>query len=439
MVTYGTTAIPSDQINVISGGTVSVSVAFDNSVGLIGGMDTDNGSATPGESVQVRSPSDAQSAFGDGSELHEAVSLAFQNGAGTVHALPVEETEVSAEVQSTQDGALDEAPIFDPRTNSEHEITVEDTTDGTLDVNLVDEPPDSAPSETDTVDIYPPTGEFYADSAPSGDYEFTYDHGDYSTTAFEPLIDESPRIVVGLTESESVTNDLATEVNSRAVNFDFMHVVTGAEVDISDVNNYANGVEERRISRIFPARGFTDDAETEEARTPAAVGGYLASLALGLSSTNDEIGGFTGLKNDLTGPTDAGTLSDENILPLLDYPPVTIAVDNTTATEEAFGRVYAMQIADEITELSHTIARNYVGDQNTEENRQSLRRSHVNAFLDAQNGTPRLLDDFTVSVSENPSDPNQVDVQIGIDIVDVMDTIDITITVGDIIRNEGAA
>lgn len=440
MVTYGTTAIPSDQINVLSGGTVAVSVAFENSIGLMGGMDTANGSATPGEVTRIRSPSDAQSKYGDGSELHEAAQLAFQQGAGTVYGLPVEETDVSAEVQSTQDGSLDNAPAFDPRVNEEHEITVTDTGAGSADVNLVDEPPTSAPSTSEQVDVYPPTGEYYADAAPDGDYEFTYSYGTYDSAAMTPLLDESPRIVAVLTESPDVTNTLATELNSRAVDFDFMHGVTGAPVNI-DASAYSDNIDERRISLVYPSRAYTDSAETNEERTTAAVGGYLASLALGLSSTNDAIGGFTALKNPLSGPTDAGQARDNGLLPLLDYggdEGIKIVQDMTTSTEPKFERVYAMQVTDEMTEVSHIISRNYVGDQNTEANRQALRRSHENAFIGAENDTPQLLDDFVVTVSENESDPNQVDVDIGIDVVDVMDTVSVTITVGNIVRNGGA-
>lgn len=441
MVTYGTTAIPSDQITVISGGTVSVSAAFENSIGLMGGMDTANGTATEGEVTRVSSPSDAQTKFGEDSELHEAAQLAFQQGAGTVWALPVTETSVTAEVQSSQSGSVDNAPTFDPRVNEEHAVTATDTGTGSADINLVDEPPTSAPSTTDQIDFYPPTGEYYADAAPDGDYEFTYDYGDYSSTEMDPLLDKSPRIVVVLTESESVTNTLATELNSRAVDFDFMHGVTGAQVSVTP-SSYSDGVDERRISMVYPSRAYTDDAETNEERTTAAVGGYLASLSLGLSSTNDGIGGFISLKNPLSGPSEAGTMRDAGVLPLLNYggdQGITVVQDMTTSTEPKFERVYAMQIIDEMTELSHLISREFVGEQNTEANRQSLRRSHTNAYIGARDGTPPLLDDFVVSVSQNDSDPNQVDVAIGLDVVDVMDTVSVTITVGNIIRNGGAS
>lgn len=444
MVTYGTTAIPSDQINVISGGTVAISAAFENTMVVVGGMDTGNGSATEGDVVQVTSPSDAQSKFGDGSELHEQAQLAFQNGVSELYMMPVEETSVSGETQSTQSGTLDNAPIFDPNVNDEHSISVADTsgTDPDTVVHYGSTPP--TPSETDTVNVNPVTGEYEADSAPDGDYEFTYDHGDYSASALAPAVDQSARIVVVCTENTSVINDLATEVNSNATDFDFMHSVAGAAPvpDPSSTSSYTSGyidtIDERRVSLVSPARAFTDDAETNQVRTVGAIGGYLASLALGLSSTGDSIGGFAALRADFT-PSQAGTLIDNQVMPLINYPPVEIVKDMTASTTQKFERVYGMQVVDEATEISHLISRTFVGEQNTQPNRDALDRSHRNAYIGMRDGSPKQLDDFTVNVEEDSSNANQANVTIGLDVVDIMDIIDVTITVGDIVRNEGAS
>jgi hypothetical protein len=355
-----------------------------------------------------------------------------------VYALPVTETVVADEAQASQSGTLDNPP-FDPRVNDEHTITVTDEGGGTLDVNLVDDAPESAPATADTVDVYPPTGEYYADSGPDGsEYQFSYTYGDYSADAMQPMLSESPRIIGLCSEREADATTLATGMNTRATAFDFMQAVSGAEINISDPSTYSHSLAQRRQSILYPARGFTDDAETNEVRTVGAVAGYLASLPLGLSSTQDAVGGFSGLKNDLSTELDAGDLIDANVMPLYDYPPTTIIKDMTTAGEAKFERVYANQIADEVTELSHEINRQYLGEQNRIGNRQALRRAHANAFLDLTTGSPRLLDGFTVSVTEAAGDDTEADVEIGIDIVDVMDTIDVSIVVGDIIRNEGA-
>lgn len=444
MVVYGTTVIPSDQIEVISGGTVAVSAAFERTIGLIGGMDTANGSATDGNVVSVSSPSDAQDKFGDGSELHRAARLAFNNGVAEMWALPVAETSVTGEAAGGTSGTLSNVPAFDPNVNTEHSITATDTGGTDPDVNIVYDDSVSTPSESDTVNVNPVTGEFEFDAAASGSYEFDYTYGDYSQTEMANLVDEEPRIVVALTESESVASDLAGELGSRAQNgFTFMHGMAGAMPEV-DPSSYSDGLDDRRLSVLSAARGFTDEARTEEVRTTAAVGGHLASLPLGESATNDGVEGLVGgLRNTSDGDalttSEAGTLIDAEVMPLIDYPPVTIVKDMTTSTDTRFERVHTMQIVDEVTELSHIVSRQFVGELNTDANRASLRQSHRNFMKEMRDDAPPLLDSFTVSVTENDSNANQVDVELGVDVVNVMDVIDVTITVGDIVQNGGAA
>lgn len=432
MVVYGTTAIPSDQIEVVEGGTVSVSLAFDNTVGLIGGMDTANGTAATGEVTQVSSPSDARDAFGQGSELHQATQNAFQNGAGIVYAFPVAETEVTGEDPSSgTSGQLANSPVMDPNIHDEHEIVDQNGND----VNVSYDVPSETVSGTEAY-VDPVTGEFKGDSGTT--YSLDYTHGDYSVDAVSALLDESPRIVNVLTESTSVVNGIVTDVNDRATDFDFMHIVAGAHPSV-DPSSYTDSMDERRVSLVYPSRGFVDDAETDQHRVTSSVSGYLAGINIGLSSTNDSIGGFTGLLNELAGPPEAGSLIDEQVMPLLDYPPITIAKDMTTSQTPKFERVYVMQIVDEMTEAVHTIAREFVGEQNTNSNRQTLRRSIENALIGASNASPPLLVDYTVSVSQDDADPNQTNVTIGLQPVPMMDTIDVQISVGDIVRNEGAS
>lgn len=442
--TYGTTSIPSDTHTVQAGGTVAVSAAFDRTVGVIGGMDTATGTATPGDVVTVVSPSDAQDKFGDGSELHEAIKLIYNNGASEVFALPVAETTTTESFAATASGVLANVPAMDPNIHDEHTITAQDTVAATtVTVNIDYATPPAAPTDADTMNLNPVTGEWAADE--SSDYDITYDYGDYSQTEMAELVAKSPRMVVVLTENESVVNNAVAEVNSAAVNYDFMHVVAGAApvpaagstptaTEASDyASNYTDGLDEERVSLIAPSRAFIDDAETDQHRTMSGIGGYLAALQLGLSSTNDSVGGYTGLRTDFS-VTDASNLIDSQVMPLLDYPPVTIVKDMDTSTTPKFERVYVMQIVDEVTELSHDISRVFIGEQNTVENQNQLDRSHRNMLGALETDSPPLLEDSTVSVTENASNPDQVDIELGLQVVGVMDTISVTLTVGDIVR-----
>lgn len=435
---YGTTVIPSGQITVLSGGTVQVALGEESSVSLIGGMDVPNGTATEGETVQVTSGSNAEELFGTNSELARQVDLAQQNGATPIYCTPVEETETTESISAGTSITLTDAPM-DPTVHPDEEITVTDTDTSTdLTVNIVYEDPVSSPSNADTANVNPITGEVVVDA--SGNYDVTYTHGDYDA-AITNAVAENARYPVPLTERASVINSALTEINAAASNFNFSRAVAGiipfADTDNPDTNNYTDSIDDQRAVLVGSPRGYLDEAETEEARTAGAVAAHIASLPIGISSTYDQIDGFTSLRTELT-PTEAGQLIDAQVTPLIrTQGSVTIAKDMTTSTDSVFERVYVCDIADELTEASHIVSQNYIGEQNTNQKRLNLARSHRNFLLDARDSTPTLLDAFTLNVSENQSNPNQVDVEIGLDVVNVMDTIDVTIRVGNVISFEG--
>jgi hypothetical protein len=83
------------------------------------------------------------------------------------------------------------------------------------------------------------------------------------------------------------------------------------------------------------------------------------------------------------------------------------------------------------------VSSQFIGNNfNTAESRRRLRRSYRNALLEIENASPPLLNAFAVNVSADATDDNQVDAEIGIDIVDVVDTVDVELAVGDVIVNQ---
>ena len=430
---YGATGIPSDSIEVRSGGTVAVSAAFETTLGLVGGMDTANGSATEGEVTTVESNADADNKFGQGSELAEQVSLAFQNGAGTIYAVPVSETSVTAESTNGQTFTTENVPVFDPNVNDEHSVTVTDTTDGDLATNIVYDSPPSTPTESDTVNFNPVTGEGEADAAATGSYEIAYDYGDY-TTAIEEIVKKVPRFVTVLSENTSVANDLLSELNSYDTDFDFMHGIVGATPEV-DSSTYTDSFDDRRLSVVAPSRGYTDAAETNMQRTMGAIGGKQSGKPLGDSTTYEGLGGFASLNTVYTN-SELSTLIDNQVLPLKQGGGIKVIKDMTTSQDTKFERIYASEIVDEATEISHLVAEDFIGDRNTDDNRLALRESHTSSYAEMQNDD--LLENYTVSVQKGAND-FEVVVDIGLDVIGIMDLIDVTITVGDVITNEGAA
>ena len=430
--TYGVTGdIPSHRATVRSGGTVSVGAAFDTTAGLVGGFDTSAGEATEGEIQTIQSSSEAQTAFGEESELATQAELALLNGAGTVYAVGVEETTVDDETV-TQSDVVENVPIFDPRVNTEHSVTVDD--DGSeVTVNYVDESPPSMPTDADTANLNPNTGEIEFDAAADVEYTITYDYGDYGS-AIVNLAEKMPRVLGVCSESVEVLNDALGEARNYATDFGFMHAMGGAMPQVS-ASDYDDTFDDRRLSVVAASRGFTDAAETEEVRTVGAIVGKQAGNELGDSTTFENVAGLTGLKTNYTN-SEISTLIDKQVLPLRSGGGgVKIIKDMTTSTDVRFERIYASEIVDEATEISHIISENFIGDPNTDDNRLLLRESHTSSYEEME--ADDLLEDYFVEVSKGAND-YEVELDIGLDVIGIMDIIDVTISVGDVVRNGGA-
>lgn len=429
--TYGTTTIPSDSVTVRSGGTVSIGAAFETTLGLVGGMDTANGNATTGDVITVESTSDAEQQFGENSELAKNVAAAYANGAGTIYAVGVAETQTTETFSTSSSGTLGNTPVFDPNVQPEHEITATDTVEAAeMTVSIVYGSP-SQPADANTINLNPVTGEWSADE--SSDYDIDYAYGDYGS-AITDVVKKVPRIVSVLTESTTVANSLLSELNTYDTDFDFMHGIVGAPPE-SSASSYTDSVDDRRLSIVAPSRAWLDEAETDQARTAGAVGGRASGKALGDSLTYETLLGFASLNTQYTN-SELGTLIDNQVMPLRQSGGISIVKDMTTSTDVRFERLYASEIIDEATEISHGISQQFVGDANTENNRTLLRESHTTSYNELREDG--LLEDFIVSVSKGAND-FEVDVDIGLDVIGIIDTVDVTITVGDVVQNGGAA
>jgi len=423
---YGTTGIPGQSAEVRSGGTVAISAAFERTVGLVGGMDTASGSATSGDVVTVESSADAADLFGEPSELKRQVDLAFANGAGTVYAAPVSETETTETFSSQSGGVLSNTPVLDPNVQPEHDITET----GGVAVNIVYGTP-STPTEADTINLNPVTGEFEADA--SGTYDITHSYGDYSSAITE-VVTKVPRIVGVCTEAPSLGNDVLTELNSLDVDFQFSHGIVGAGPEVVP-SSYTDAFDDRRMVRTAASRGYLDAAEQEEVRVVGAVAGRAAGKALGDSLTAETLQGIVSLRTSYTN-SEAADLIDQQVMPIQQRGGAYVVKDMTTSTDSRFERLYASEIVDEATEISHLVSEDFVSRRNTGENRSELESSHRSSYSEMVGDN--LLEAFFVDVRKGDND-FEVDVNIGLDVVGIIDTIDVTITVGDVVTNGGAA
>jgi hypothetical protein len=183
---------------------------------------------------------------------------------------------------------------------------------------------------------------------------------------------------------------------------------------------------------VAASRGYVGDTEV---RVLGATGSKEAGKPLGRSMTFNDLNQLEDLRTKYTN-SDLGKFIDKEVYPVRQSGGIQIVKDMTTSQDARFNRVYASEIVDEVTETSHLISQDFVGKPNTEAQRVSLAESHRSSFNELKNDN--LLDEYVLSVQEG-SNPDEVDVSIGIDVVDVIDLIDVTITVGSIIQNGGAS
>jgi len=439
MTTAGTTAIPSDQITVAAGSTVSIGTAFDATYALVGGMDTSNGAASSGSAEEVSNPTDAATLFGDDSELHRAAKLAFRHPLDTLYAVGLNENATTESFGATTAGTLSNVPLFDPNLHGNKTVTATDGASNDIDVQIVYDDPPQTPAESQTINLNPRTGDFEADS--QRDYDITYSYAGNYTAAIEAAADENARVTSVLTEFESDGSTLATELTDNASDFNFGHGFVGAPPRADGngpgayATGYSDGLDEKRLSVVAPPRGTTS-LDGNEARTIAEIGAWTAAQPLGTSATNKEepLEGFDSLRTSL-GTSDAQTFIDSQVTPLFDDNPRVIK-DQTTSTTVRFERTFSNQIVDEATARTHDVSADYVGGLNIASDRAQFNRSLRNELLDMERNSPPLLDAFAVNVTEDSQNANQVNVEVGLDVVDVVDNVVVDIAVGDVVTNE---
>lgn len=431
--TYGESVLPSDVVKVFAGDTIDVSIGFNATLGLIGNMDTANGSASTGTVETVDSISQGRQLFGENSEMAQQIEMAYANGVASIEAIAVGETSVTETfgdgTTTVSSGTLTADPV-DPRVLPEHTVDVQDTTEGaSVTVNYVDVAP-SSPSEANTVNLNLQTGEWVADSASV--YEFTFDTADFES-AISTMAPKNVRYICALTEDEGVAQTLLSELSARASQFDFKRGVVNAPVNIqpSEIDGFTYSVSDQRMVSVVPARG-TSGADDQTVRTAGAVAGLLTSRPLGEATFGWNHGGLNGL-TDLAinySNGDLATLADEKgLMPLKFGRNIHIAKDMTTSTADAFKRVYKCEIVDEAAEISHLICEEFIADTLTEETLEDIEANHRTAFTDMANDNPPLLDEFLVNATEGASQ-NEVDVEIGLDVIDVIDRIEVSVNVG---------
>jgi hypothetical protein len=480
MATYG--SFPGVRVTTQSGGISAIAIgeaeklvifgessyAYDSGEILVEGDDTSlDVSASVPEQISARRQANAK--FGDGSELAEGMKEALANGANIdfLYGVAVPRDFVEAEVQSTQSGTLDNFPLVEntgDAVNSgsgslnDQGIDVEDTTAGSMDVELRYNGAPSQPSDSETVYVNPLTGEFAADAAPDGDYEFSYTHKEYST-AFSAedvrnvVNEDETGVYVALSDSDSVSSSLQSEVSTLRDNYQLVNAICVAEPNDNDLLEAANTSDENggaharydasdyvNANQSVSAEYFYKFAPGREENVPktiaGGVGGLFAGNAISDPIYNESLTGYQSLEQSLS-KTDADNLRDQDIIPVRSGGGLRVTGNRSTVfsdSQTVAAEFWTRRITDRVILIGKQVGDRIIGrinDEDTRSQAERLIRQQMRQLVQDRLIRANSADEqnFTVDVYEDETDRNQVKIDIAFSPYGIVKRVDETITV----------
>lgn len=464
MATYGD--FPGVRVTTEKGGISQISIGATERLVLFGQANYDSATnevsgdnadldVSAKEPEQINAPRVADGKFGSGSELAEGMKDALANGANItyLYGVAVPRVSVSDETQQAQTGTLDNVELVENRTD----ITVDDDgTDLTIEFRYDGAP--EAPTNADTVYINPLTGEYAADSAPVSDFLFSYDYYDY-TSAFESegvsnvVSEDETGVFFALSDSDSVSSSLNTVVNNLRTNYQLATALTFAEPNANKLLEDAETTDENAGAYARYDPSTYDDANqsvTEsyfykfapgrEENIVKTIGGGLAGLFAGNPISdpiyNETISGYQSLEQQFS-KTEADDMRDRNIIPIRSGGQLRVKGNRSTAYKEndAVGAdFWTRRITDRIILIGKMIGDAILGLVNDEDNRKAAAReiraqmrSVANDGLIKPNGSDET--NWTVNVYEDPTDSDEVKIDIAFTPYGIIKRVDETITV----------
>jgi hypothetical protein len=484
MATYG--SFPGVRVTTQSGGISSIAIGSEEKLVLFGEANYDfdtSGSSdelvvegddtslsiSASDPEQINARREAESKFGSGSELAEGMKEALANGANIdfLYGVAVPRDFVEAEVKSTQTGTLDNFPLVentgdavDSSNNNLNDqgIDVTDTTDGSLTVELRYDGSPTAPSDGDTVHINPLTGEFSADAAPTGDYEFSYTYNEYSTAfsaqAVRNVVNENETgIYAALSDSDSVSSSLQSEVSSLRDDYQLVNALSVAEpnenevLDPANTSNANGGADARYDPANYTSANqsvsaeyyykFAPGREEDVVKTIAGgVGGLFAGNPLSDPVYNDELSGYQSLEQSFS-KTEADNMRDEDIIPVRSGGSIRVQGNRSTtfsSSDTVAAEFWTRRITDRVILIGKQIGDETIGRINDGDTRQQAERL-INAEM-RQLVSDRLIRSNTaneqywsVDVYEDSTNDDEVNIDISFTPYGIVKRVDETITV----------
>jgi hypothetical protein len=419
------------------------------------------------EPVQINARREADTNFGDGSELADGMREALANGANTdyLYGVAPQRFNVIDEVQSTQAGALDNAPVYEEDVSDESNISALQVVDSDapgvqLDVRYSYESdltvPGDAPSDdvsgTEAVVVNPLTGEYIADQSPVGDLQFTYKYLDWQS-AFEArdvariIEEEETGVYVPLSDSDAVSVDANGAAQARRQDFQLVNVVTGALPNANERVEDSNGNYVRRDAR-FDTSSFTQGSvdsdylfklapvrvDNSSETILGGVGGLFAGNPISDPIYNDALNGYGDLEQQFT-KSDADNMRAENVIPVRQGGSVRVKDNLSTSTETDWERdFWRRRIADRVILIGKTVGDSVIGrinDESTRDAAERLIRTELRQLVADRLLKPNTEEEqnYFVDVYEDSSNANQVNIDIGFTPFGIVKRIDETVTI----------
>jgi len=484
MATYG--EFPGVRVETQSGGITGITIGEEEKLVLFGEsnytLDTSGDSdelvvegddatldVSASSPEQINALREADTKFGAGSELADGMREALANGANLafLFGVAVPRDFVEAEVQSTQTGSLDNVALVEHTGESvdstgdtigDMGISATDTTDGDLSVELRYNGSPATPTEEDTVFVNPLTGEYAADAAASGEYEFSYTYNDYST-AFSAeevrgIVNENETgVYVALSDSDSVASSLQTEISTLRTNFQLVNGVCVAEPNDNELLDAANTSDEnggadarydagnygsanQSVSEEYFYK-FAPGREEDVVKTiVGGVGGLFAGNPISDPVYNDELNGYQSLEQTFS-KTDADNMRGEDIIPVRSGGAIRVQGNRSTAYSSAdtvAADFFTRRITDRVILIGKQVGDNTIGLINDEDTRSraarliraELRQLVADGLIKPNSETEN---NWRVEVYEETTNRNEVNIDISFTPYGIVKRVDETITV----------
>jgi hypothetical protein len=479
VTTYGD--FPGVRVEVAGGGITAVAIGEEEKLVLFGeasyqdddtlqsdgtedSFETDL-TGTPETAEQINARREADTTFGDGSELADAMREALANGANIdyLYGVAPRRYNVADETQSTQSGTLNNAPIWEENVADESNIQAiaveDDTGPVTMTVEYDYSNPPAQPSAADTVAINPLTGEYAADAAPDGDYQFDYKYLDWQS-AFDAadvsqVVEEDETGIYGaISDSDTVSSSLDGTVTTHRQNYKLINALSGAQPNTSEVitsdgqtlasdhTNYTRRDAQYDTGSFSQGSVDADHyfklAPVREADVPktvlGGVGGLFAGNPINDPIYNDPLSGYDELEQSFT-KADADNMRDENVIPIRQAGSVRVKDNLSTSSETDWERdFWRRRIADRVILIGKTIGDTIIGRINDEQTRNAagrLIRAEIRELVNDRLLQPNTADEtnWYVDVYEDSTNANEVNIDIGFTPYGIVKRVDETITI----------